>query len=51
MNETVATLRLVGANLISSIIVLKSTLPHLPQIKVKTKNNSIILGKWHKRMR
>ena len=41
-------LRLLGANLEVSTKVMKQVLPLLPKIKMKTKNNDIILGKWHK---
>lgn len=41
-------LKLVGANLDVSLRVMKQTLPLLSQIKMKTNNNDIILGKWHK---
>ncbi len=42
-------LKLVGANLDVSLRVMKQTLPLLPKIKMKTNNNDIILGKWHKK--
>ena len=42
-------LKLVGANLDVSFRVAKQILPLLPKIKMKTNNNDIILGKWHKK--
>ncbi len=47
--KIVDTIKLVGANLEVSTKVMKQVLPLLPKIKMKTKNNDIILGKWHKR--
>lgn len=51
MNEKLATIRLVGAAINTGFTVMKSTLLYFTEIKVKTKNNDIILGKWHKRKR
>ena len=51
MNEKVATLRLVGGAIHTSFMAMKGTLQYFTEIKVKTKNNDIILGKWHKRKR
>jgi len=42
-------LRLVGASLVTSMVVMKSFLPMLSNTKIKTKNNDIIRGKWHKK--
>ena len=50
MNK-VLELRLVGASLVTSAVVMKNVLPLLSQVKMKTKNNDIILGKWHKAKR
>jgi hypothetical protein len=41
--------KLVGSGIIVGFANLKQILPILSEIKVKTKNNSIILGKWHKK--
>jgi len=40
---------LLGAAIGVGFTNMKLVLPHLSSIKVKTNNNAIILGKWHKR--
>ncbi len=42
-------LRFVGASLVTSMVVMKSILPLLSNTKIRTKNNDIIRGKWHKK--
>ena len=42
-------LRFVGASLVTSMVVMKTVLPLLSNTKIRTKNNDIIRGKWHKK--
>ena len=43
------TFELVGLNMMVGFINLKEILPIINQVKVKTKHNDIIRGKWHKK--
>jgi|TARA_R100000479_G_scaffold174062_2_gene121510 hypothetical protein len=43
------TFELVGVNMMVGFVNLKEILPIINQVKVKTKNNDIIRGKWHKK--
>ena len=42
-------LRFVGASLVTSMEVMKTVLPLLSNTKIRTNNNDIIRGKWHKK--
>ncbi len=41
----------VGKEIEVGFVNMKLVLPHFSKIKVKTKNNDIIRGKWHKKTR
>ena len=43
------TFELVGWNMMVGFVNLKEILPIINQVKIKTKHNDIIRGKWHKK--
>ena len=43
------TFELVGVNMMMGFINLKQILPLISDLKIKTKHNDIIRGKWHKK--